>query len=172
MCRVAVRDLAASQDEPGRSRRWASEVLGRWELGVELDRVLLVLNELVTNAVVHSPGRATCRLTVDRGALEVLVSDGGNGPPRRALRGADTWDPADWERSGGRGLQIVAAVADGWGAGFADGRAGVWARWSLSPGWPYAAACACDERPGPSLASGGHVHALSGPWDDPGRDGR
>ena len=168
MCRVAERDLAASPQAPRLVRRWASQVLHRWELGGELDRALLVLNELVTNALVHSPGGGVCRITVDHGHLELLVTDHGAGPPRRAIRAAVT-EPEEptWERPGGRGLQIVAAMSDGWGLTFTGGRAGVWARWALAGPWPHAAACVCgaagDEPVG--LASGGVAVAMPGPWE-------
>ncbi len=168
MCRVARRDLVADPQSPRLTRRWAAEVLRRWDLDGELDRALLVLNELVTNALVHSPGDAACRITVDSGTLEILVSDAGTGPPRRALRAATAAGPDEWERSGGRGLQIVAAVADSWGASYDAGRAGIWARWELAPGWAYAAACVCgrpDGGTGVELASGGTAVAMPGPWD-------
>lgn len=150
-------------------RRWAAGVLGRWELAGELDRMLLVLNELVTNALVHSPGGGHCRLTVDRGHVEVLVTDDGDGPPRRAVRAAtDVPDAPSWERSGGRGLQIVAAMSDAWGLTFTGGRAGVWARWQLADGWPYVAGCICnpDGDAAVALASGGVAIAIAGPWED------
>jgi anti-sigma regulatory factor (Ser/Thr protein kinase) len=172
---MAVRDVAPSHEEPGRTRHWAAAVLARWDLAAEVDRTLLVLNELVTNAVVHATGGGSCRLTIDRGELEILVTDGGDGPPRRAIRAADAPEPVAWEQSGGRGLQIVGAVAGQWGATFVDGRAGVWARWQLASGWPHAATCGCDgpdgDQPdgdgsGLRLGSGGLVVPVSGPWDD------
>jgi anti-sigma regulatory factor (Ser/Thr protein kinase) len=166
---VAQRDLVADPQAPRLTRRWAAEVLRRWELDSELDRALLVLNELVTNALVHSPGEAACRLTVDAGTLEIVVNDAGTGPPRRALRAATVTEQDEWERSGGRGLQIVAAVADTWGAAYDGGRAGVWARWALAPGWSYAERCVCGHPDGAAavpLASGGTAVAMPGPWDD------
>ena len=173
VCRVVERDLAASPQDPRLVRRWAAGVLQDWELGSELDRALLVLNELVTNALVHSPGGGLCRLTVDGGALEVLVTDHGSGPPRRALRAAtDVPEAPSWERPGGRGLQIVAAMSDSWGLVLPDGGAGVWARWQVAPGWPYAAGCVCRDEAdedGVPLASGGTAVAMPGPWEDAGR---
>jgi anti-sigma regulatory factor (Ser/Thr protein kinase) len=171
VCRMATREVTDSPQSPALVRRWAVEVLQHWDLTTETDRVLLVLNELVTNAVVHSPGDARCRMTVDCGFLEVLVTDAGNGPPRRALRAAHHPDPDEWERSGGRGLQIVAAVADAWGAALHDGRSGMWARWPVAAGWGYEHACTCtDEHAaehGVRLGSGSVAVAIPGPWDEP-----
>ena len=104
-----------------------------------------------------------------RGSFEIVVSDAGAGPPRRALRAATLTEPDEWERPGGRGLQIVAAVADAWGASYDGGRAGVWARWGLAAGWSYADRCACahaDGAAGVALASGGTAVPMPGPWDD------
>lgn len=171
MCRVATREVTDSPQSPALVRRWATEVLARWDLATETDRALLVLNELVTNAVVHSPGDARCRLTVDGGFLEVIVTDAGTGPPRRALRAAHHPDPDEWERSGGRGLQIVAAVADAWGATLQDGRAGMWARWPVSAGWGHQHSCVCADADAPAhgvrLGSGSVAVAMPGPWDEP-----
>lgn len=176
VCRVADRQVAVSVQAPAQVRRWAADLLVRWELPGEVDRTLLVLNELVTNAIVHAAGAPRCRLTVDSGCLEVVVTDTGPGPPRRALRGADAADPGDWARPGGRGLQIVAAVARSWGTAYADGRSGVWARWPVAAPWAYAAGCVCptrDHHDGPPgdavrLASGAAAVAMPGPWDAPG----
>lgn len=171
MCRVATRGVTDSPQSPALVRRWAEEVLTRWGLGTETDRALLVLNELVTNAVVHSPGDAHCRLTVDGGSLEVLVTDAGSGPPRRALRAAHHPDPDEWERSGGRGLQIVAAVADDWGASLQEGRCGMWARWAVAAGWGHERACVCGDEGaadhGVRLGSGAVAVPMPGPWDEP-----
>ncbi|CAL9553506.1 hypothetical protein SUDANB15_04460 [Streptomyces sp. enrichment culture] len=91
------------------------------------DAVELIVAELANNAVTHGrvPGRdAELRLTADRGdgLVRVEVSDtrGERGPR------AGSGDPG---ADGGRGLLLVAALADAWGV---DGRTGgpgktVWA---------------------------------------------
>ena len=68
--------------------------------------LLLVLSELVTNAVVHAMTEAHVRVTVNENWLRLEVHDRSSGPPR-LRNGGDT--------PGGYGLQLVATIADDWG---------------------------------------------------------
>ena len=81
----------------------------RGELGDRYQDAVLLVSELVTNAVRHGQG-STLRLTarVDAGSLRVEVVDAGSGfePPHRR---------PDAASPGGRGLEIVASLADHWG---------------------------------------------------------
>ncbi|WP_091551697.1 ATP-binding protein [Micromonospora pattaloongensis] len=90
-----------------------------------------VLAELVGNAVRHAdplPGgviRVAWRLCpgVDNDTVEVRVTDGGaNGDPRPRTVGPDSLD--------GRGLSIVAALADRWGVNRDGLGQSVWAQLS------------------------------------------
>ncbi|MEU2428557.1 MULTISPECIES: ATP-binding protein [unclassified Streptomyces] len=92
------------------ARKFAHEVLVDWGLGRIQDDVLLCVSELATNALVHGvpPGRGyLLRLWRYEDALRVEVHDSGDGSPR--LREPDG--------ESGRGLMLVAAVADKWGVG-------------------------------------------------------
>jgi anti-sigma regulatory factor (Ser/Thr protein kinase) len=83
----------------------------------KLDDVLLVVSELVTNAVLHGRGDIDLRMACDTRYVTGAVSDEGHefdGRPRRP-------DPT---RAGGHGLHIVARVAEQWGLG--DGATSVW----------------------------------------------
>ncbi|MFC3686977.1 SpoIIE family protein phosphatase [Aquipuribacter hungaricus] len=98
-------------DEPAgipRARREVGAALTAW--GVEQDvceTVLLLLSELVTNALVH--GRPPVHVRVRRGptALALEVHDSAQTMPRRG-------DPDDSDEHG-RGLQLVSAMSARWG---------------------------------------------------------
>lgn len=102
------------------ARRWLREELGGRTAPEVRDVAELVLSELVTNAVLHSPGPV--RVSVSRRdgcvAIEVVDADGGELPTvHRYSEDAAT----------GRGLQVVEACAAAWGVrGLAAGK-GVWA---------------------------------------------
>ncbi|MXM68081.1 ATP-binding protein [Streptomyces sp. HUCO-GS316] len=101
--------------EVGRARRWAlSRLLGS---GIGADEPLaetlvLLVSELVTNAVVHTGCPAVLRLSLSGGAAE---------PATLRLEVADSSDRApvprcvDGESTGGRGLALVDGLADRWG---------------------------------------------------------
>lgn len=90
-----------------RSTGWALKYWGlaEWE---RAEDVLLCVSELATNALVHGvpPGPGfLLRVRYDGYGVRVEVHDSGDGVPRIA-------DEAD---EGGRGLLLVAALADKWG---------------------------------------------------------
>ncbi|MFE9726512.1 ATP-binding protein [Streptomyces sp. NPDC005794] len=104
--------------------------LRRWGLAPLNDAAALVLSELLTNAGRHARvprGREieTRFLLVDDG-LRIEVHDASPVPPRKRA--------PDLEADGGRGLFIVAAVADSWGYGDRAGPGKVaWAELALPP---------------------------------------
>lgn len=91
-------------------RRRARAALSTWNLPTRVaDDVLLVVSELVTNALVHAVPPATLRLSRVRadacGAVRVEVTD--TGPTRPGRRSAPAPDPDEH----GRGLDIVATLS-------------------------------------------------------------
>ena len=76
--------------------------------GPELDDALLLVTELVANAVRHGEGPVTLALTRDHGRLRVEVTDASPRRPRPRDRGV--------EAESGRGLQIVDVLATRWGS--------------------------------------------------------
>lgn len=91
-------------------RRRARAVLADWNLAPDLtEDALLVISELITNAVVHALPPAVLRLSragaEGRGALRVEVTDAG---PAEAA-GRPAVEPCADEH--GRGLGIVTALA-------------------------------------------------------------
>ena len=98
--------------------------LGRLFSGDVLDAAALVVSELVGNAVRHGralPGGGLLASwdVVDRG-LRVQVVDGGSGP-------VGPLTPAAPDAEGGRGLELVEALAERWGSTPARPGTAVWA---------------------------------------------
>ncbi|WP_228447272.1 ATP-binding protein [Streptomyces paludis] len=101
--------------EVGRARRWArSRLVGSGMDGDEpvAEALILLISELVTNAVVHTGCPAVLRVLFGAGPAEadtvrVEVADASAVPPRpRHAEGDDT---------NGRGLELVDCLADRWG---------------------------------------------------------
>jgi anti-sigma regulatory factor (Ser/Thr protein kinase) len=115
MERVAEADLPSDRTAPRVARAVATEVAG------EADDFLIVVSELVTNAVDHgdAPLHLRVRHDPDDGALAVEVTDSARRVPALASPG-----PSE-ER--GRGLRIVDAIATQWGVTFDRQHKTVWA---------------------------------------------
>ncbi len=100
-------DLRDDAQAPGQARRIARETLGRWQLAVLADRVLLVVSELVTNSVRY--GRPPLRMVLTRIGRTVRVDVHDTVPT--APRFAQCRTAAD-DAESGRGLLLVTEVAD------------------------------------------------------------
>ncbi|GAA3071672.1 ATP-binding protein [Streptomyces roseofulvus] len=97
--------------EVGRARRWARKRLAGSGIGDDeplAETLVLLISELVTNAVVHTGCPAVLRmLFAAEGGVRVEVADRSELPPRpRHAAGEDT---------NGRGLELVDGLADRWG---------------------------------------------------------
>ncbi|MFF5313725.1 ATP-binding SpoIIE family protein phosphatase [Streptomyces massasporeus] len=112
--------LPARGDAPARARTHVAALLRRWGIrDVTRDNVLLLVSELVTNAVRFAEGPVTVRLIRAGHGLLCEVGDSGNGRPR--LRRGDLLD------NGGRGLSIVHRLTTRWGVRWTDTGKVVWA---------------------------------------------
>ncbi|MEW2293997.1 ATP-binding protein [Streptomyces sp. NPDC006743] len=93
------------------AREFVRAALADWELTARGEDVLLCVSELATNALLHGvpPGRGfAVLLTLHAGGvLRVEVHDSGGGQVREPEASA--------ESEHGRGLLLVAALADKWG---------------------------------------------------------
>jgi hypothetical protein len=91
-------------------RTWARVVVAGWDLARLADDAGLVLTELASNSVQHAGGPAfDIWLRSDRAALAIMIGDSSPAMPVRL----------EVEATGGlsgRGLVIVDAVAQSWGA--------------------------------------------------------
>ncbi|KOV96872.1 PAS/PAC sensor protein [Streptomyces sp. NRRL B-1140] len=104
----------------GHARRFARRTLRSWGVTAEYDAVLLVVSELVTNALVHTDGKVRMDLTLIGNRLRVAVADAS---PRSPVRPASI----GWEATGGRGILLVEALAATWGTLPVSGGKQVWA---------------------------------------------
>lgn len=107
-------DIGADPAEVPRARRWARSQLAAHGIAVDeplAETIILLISELVTNAVVHAGGPAVLRLLLPgpsgRGALRVEVADvSTHAPSPRHAEDEDTH---------GRGLELISGLADRWG---------------------------------------------------------
>nr|WP_241562284.1 SpoIIE family protein phosphatase [Streptomyces hoynatensis] len=110
----------------GHARRFASRTLRSWRLAQSADAALLIVSELVTNALVHTEGQVRLDLTLAGERLRIAVSDNSPRTPVKA--------PAmDWEATGGRGVLLVSAVSSSWGSVPLSGGKQVWAEVEVPP---------------------------------------
>ncbi|MFE4335483.1 ATP-binding protein [Streptomyces sp. NPDC056831] len=114
-------------------REFVREALADWACNVRTDDVLLCVSELATNALRHGvpPGRGFrihLYLEPADGVLRVEVHDSGDGEVRLADEGATP------DAEGGRGLLLVAALADKWGVGERNPGKVVWCEFEVSAG--------------------------------------
>lgn len=116
----------------GRARTLFREQATSWKLPDDVtETAVLLLSELMTNAYRHarvSPGReiwARCILEANR--LRISVADANDTFPEPC--------PAALDEESGRGLTLVAALADEWGAAPREGGIGktVWCELECEP---------------------------------------
>ncbi|GAA2984419.1 ATP-binding SpoIIE family protein phosphatase [Streptomyces fulvorobeus] len=139
---------------PSAARGFVRAALAEWTgLGVPAaagfsdrlaDDAVTVANELVTNAVVHAGTTVELLLRLEEASgseTAALVTEVTDHHPARAVRGegsgtgqAPVPDPTEY----GRGLHLVATLAESWGVTYRTGLKTVWARLRLD-GWSGAA---------------------------------
>lgn len=106
-------EVGADPAEVGRARRWARSRLVGSGIGADepvAETLILLISELVTNAVVHTGCPAVLRMLfpiAPAAPVRVEVADASEFPPspRHAHR----------DETGGRGLELVDGLADRWG---------------------------------------------------------
>lgn len=105
-------ELAAHPGSPAQARRLARTRLAGWSVCADTcESAVLVVSELVTNAVVHTASsRVVCELADHDGLVRIAVRDEGCAPgePHPAQQRPD--------EEHGRGLLLVAALCRAWGA--------------------------------------------------------
>ena len=100
-----------------------------------IDDYLLVVSELITNAVKASCTAVSITVEVHRDHLRIAAHDDGPGVPRSVAAGR----PSD--RPGGRGLPIVDSLSRAWGVQHQSYGKQVWADVAVPSGLTVAVEC-------------------------------
>lgn len=90
------------------ARHFTRDAMRRWGCGEdESDTVLLLLSEVVSNAILHARTELEVSVAVRPRRVRVEVVDGDTGPIRRRTSTEDA--------QSGRGTELVEALAEAWG---------------------------------------------------------
>ncbi len=89
------------------ARRFLFRTLAAWGVSELYPDSVIVVSELVTNAITHAPAPGELRLSLLGDVLRVAVTDSGAGAPEPRH--------ASSTREGGRGLYLVDALTSAWG---------------------------------------------------------
>lgn len=114
---VREQSFRADRREVARARRFAVDAAA--VRGRVAEDVALVTSELATNAVLHADSSFVVRVVVSESVIRVEVRDGDPTAPVRR--------PVPHDGPDGRGISIVAAVAERWGVEPDGGGKWVWA---------------------------------------------
>jgi signal transduction histidine kinase len=109
--------LSPQPTAPGLGRRAAQDHFGELLSRPQLHDLVLVISELVGNAIMHGQGEVTLRLQLDGNTLRGEVIDEGGGFEHEARESG----PDD---VGGRGLMLVESMTNRWG--IHEGTTHVW----------------------------------------------
>jgi DNA-binding response OmpR family regulator len=110
--------LPADVTTPAAARSAVSAALAEWSMDELTDAVVLLVSELVTNAVIHARTEVDVVVYSLADCIRVEVSDQSPELPLRR--------PPDWTREGGHGIEIVALQATDWGVAARAGGKTVW----------------------------------------------
>ena len=117
-------EIRPDPTEVGRARRWARSRLAGSGIGADeplAETLILLVSELVTNAVVHTGCPAVLRLSLPDAAdsADAADSDDSAATVRLEVADASARPPkprhADGGETNGRGLALVDGLADRWG---------------------------------------------------------
>ena len=110
-------ELAAHLTSVREARQRVHARLSEWAIGPDLlDTAVLVVSELVTNALVHTGTKViTCALQVQRGLLRIEVTDHGDGDGSSDGGPEPTACIASASEENGRGLLLISRLSDAWG---------------------------------------------------------
>ena len=139
--------LGPDARDVARGRRFLIEQCRRWGCHDIMEDALVVVTELVTNALIHAGSRCELRARLASGILRLEVRDPGQGVPDPRTAGA--------QDESGRGLLLVSALCRAWGVDAAGPGKVVWAE-LMSAAQPG------DQPTGTRTVSGGAPRRLLG----------
>jgi len=139
----ALTDLSTALFGPdpsavGPARRFVRDTVSKWGGEAVVDDAVLIVSELVTNAIVHAgtPAEVSCALLRDglgtAAAVRVAVAD--QHPGRTVPAPGFTWDDEAGQPESGRGLYLSAQIASSWGVQYTHAMKQVWFVLNLTPG--------------------------------------
>ena len=123
----AFRSFPPAPESVGRARQFATRTLVSWGADQLEDDVRVVASELATNALLHARTDFTLGLTLDGDRLRVTLTDGSAVQPR--MRRFDST-----ESTTGRGLRMVAELAQSWGVDRDGVGKAVWCEFRVASG--------------------------------------
>lgn len=103
----AVRELPVGLTAPAQARRFLQEAGCSAHATSLLEPAVLLVSEMVTNAVLHGGPPLVVEVDCDEVSLQVRVRDGGAGLPL-ARTAAD-------DDEGGRGMALLSLLSHDWG---------------------------------------------------------
>ena len=109
---VASAHYPAEPLTAARARLLVRQAIAPWvEDAALVDTTVLLVSELVTNAVVHGGSRVSVVVSLPDEGVQVAVSDEGPGRPERLEPQPEPSELVDH----GRGLELVRQLSDDWG---------------------------------------------------------
>ena len=108
--------LSAGTAAAGEARRQVRAAIWAWDVPVDPEVAILLVCELVTNAIVHTASRiVTLAIVASDDGLRVDVHDTSSCLPVMVVPAEASGADAAAEAETGRGLMLVAALSDEWG---------------------------------------------------------
>ncbi|MBN9610737.1 MAG: hypothetical protein BGO26_15770 [Actinobacteria bacterium 69-20] len=131
VCRAAAR-FPAKLESAGLARDFVAALCHKCQVPDARVDALIIVSELVENAVRHGQSSCTVTVTLSGDVLTIAVHDDSIARPRLMHPRLD--------EPGGRGLQLVSTLSTAWGVSYLDGGKQVWATLELAGRHQHAAA--------------------------------
>ncbi len=128
--KVARQEFPPAPETAAAAREFVHDTLLSWGVSAPLDDVILLVSELVTNAVIHARSALEVAVRRGEGSTEVMVTDSA---PERAVPQAgplsvEASAARENGRGGGLGLALASAIASSWGVSYGREDKAVWFR--------------------------------------------